>query len=168
MLCDATLHFQTAFSSHNLRAQLQRDQSRRKRTIAPQRRSQSAAAARPARREDGLLCALPPVLLLHIRNTIPEDKIALPSPPWVHLEPLMLCYYSAGWSSLSQSPGARRRLPVLAQPLLGSSFAALTAGSPLPKPRKRHTPLSLHQDPETARAQDHEHKEGGREQESCS
>lgn len=110
----------------------------------------------------------PPLFLLHIRNTIPEDKIALPSPPWVHLEPLMLCYYSAGWSWFSQSPGARRRLPVLAQPLLGSSFAALTAGSPLPKPRKRHTPLSLHQDPETARAQDHEHKEGGREQKSCS
>lgn len=76
----------------------------------------------------------------------------------------MLCYYSARWSSFSQSPGARRRLHVLAQPLLGSSFAALTAGSPLPKPWKRHTPLSLHQDPETARAQDHEHKEGGREQ----
>lgn len=52
-LFDATLQFQTAFSSLNLRAQLQRDQSRRKRTIAPQRRSQSAAVARPARREDG-------------------------------------------------------------------------------------------------------------------
>lgn len=109
-----------------------------------------------------------PLFLRHIRNTIPEDKIALPSPPWVHLEPLMLCYYRARWSSFSQSPGARRRLHVLVQPLLGSSFAALTAGSPLPKPWKRHTPLSLHQDPETARAQDHEHKEGVREQKSCS
>lgn len=136
VLFNAALKFETQFaflSRYFGSAAATRSKQTRLNNIAKENRAKVQQWLRRPRKENRILFFF---FSFQIRNTIPEHKIALPSPPLVHLEQLMLCYYSAGWSSFSQSPGVRRRLSLLAQPLLCSSLTALTAGSLLPKPGK--------------------------------
>lgn len=66
-----------------------------------------------------------------------------------------LCDYCTGWSALSQSPGVRQRPPLLARPLRYAPHCINSRNS-TPKAWKRHTPLSLLQDPENPQIPDQE------------